>query len=139
MPSSVSLHKLNACEGTLYANPSQLFAEQEGNKTDRRQSWRPNLNGGVHPAGLASLNGSAHFTMQPVSEWCLYRLLTSHVVVQSPLHYSNVMLADPVTGRPVRVGWRYLEDGTKVSAIYHLSMIVLTLHGLLSSIGSLQL
>ena len=34
--------------------------------------------------------------------------------LQSPLHYSNVMLADPVTGRPVRVGWRYLEDGTKV-------------------------
>jgi hypothetical protein len=34
--------------------------------------------------------------------------------LQSPLHYSNVMLADPVTGRPVRAAWRYLEDGTKV-------------------------
>ncbi|CAK0735740.1 hypothetical protein CVIRNUC_000631 [Coccomyxa viridis] len=36
------------------------------------------------------------------------------ISMESPLHYSNVMLADPVTGRPVRVGWRYLEDGTKV-------------------------
>ncbi len=34
--------------------------------------------------------------------------------LQSPLHYSNVMLADPVTGKPVRVEWRFLEDGTKV-------------------------
>ena len=55
----------------------------------------------------------------------LYCLLTSQVLAQSPLHYSNVMLADPVTGRPVRVGWRYLEDGTKVSATYHLLMTVL--------------
>ncbi|CAL8467125.1 g6661 [Coccomyxa elongata] len=36
------------------------------------------------------------------------------VSVESPLHYSNVMIADPVTGGPVRVTWRYLEDGTKV-------------------------
>jgi len=36
------------------------------------------------------------------------------ISIESPLHYSNVMLADPVTGRPVRAAWRYLEDGTKV-------------------------
>ena len=36
------------------------------------------------------------------------------VSVESPLHYSNVQLVDPVTDGPVRTTWRYLEDGTKV-------------------------
>lgn len=34
--------------------------------------------------------------------------------VESPLHYSNVSLVDPVNNSPVRVCWRFLEDGTKV-------------------------
>ena len=33
---------------------------------------------------------------------------------QTPIHYSNVRLVDPVTKAPVRVAWRYLEDGSKV-------------------------
>lgn len=33
---------------------------------------------------------------------------------QTPIHYSNVRLIDPVTKAPVRVAWRYLEDGSKV-------------------------
>ena len=36
------------------------------------------------------------------------------VSVESPVHYSKVALVDPVTNAPVRVNWRYLEDGTKV-------------------------
>ncbi|PSC72840.1 50S ribosomal chloroplastic [Micractinium conductrix] len=36
------------------------------------------------------------------------------VSVEAPLHYSNVALVDPVNGVPVRVTWRYLEDGSKV-------------------------
>ena len=36
------------------------------------------------------------------------------ISVESPLHYTNVQLVDPVTNSPVRVCWRYLEDGTKV-------------------------
>ena len=32
---------------------------------------------------------------------------------QAPLHYSNVQIVDPVTGKPVRIGHRFLEDGTK--------------------------
>ncbi|KAL3596621.1 hypothetical protein D5086_008258 [Populus alba] len=34
--------------------------------------------------------------------------------VEAPLHASNVQVVDPVTGRPCKVGIRYLEDGTKV-------------------------
>lgn len=34
--------------------------------------------------------------------------------MESPLHYSNVSLIDPVTKSPVRITWRYLEDGSKV-------------------------
>lgn len=34
--------------------------------------------------------------------------------VEAPLHVSNVQVLDPVTGRPCKVGIRYLEDGTKV-------------------------
>lgn len=30
------------------------------------------------------------------------------------MDYSNVMLADPVTGAPVRSTFRFLEDGSKV-------------------------
>lgn len=30
------------------------------------------------------------------------------------MHYSNVSLVDPVTGRPARVTWRFLQDGTRV-------------------------
>ena len=33
---------------------------------------------------------------------------------EAPLSYSNVMLADPVTGAPVRSTYRFLEDGSKV-------------------------
>lgn len=36
------------------------------------------------------------------------------VSVESPVAYSNVSLIDPVTKHPVKVTWRYLEDGTKV-------------------------
>lgn len=36
------------------------------------------------------------------------------VSVESPVPYSNVSLLDPVTKSPVKVSWRYLEDGTKV-------------------------
>lgn len=32
----------------------------------------------------------------------------------APLHISNVALADPKTGKPTRVGYKFLEDGTKV-------------------------
>ncbi|KAI3965199.1 hypothetical protein MKX01_027690 [Papaver californicum] len=34
--------------------------------------------------------------------------------VEAPLHVSNVQVVDPVTGKPCKVGIRYLEDGTKV-------------------------
>ncbi|KAL2517280.1 KOW domain-containing protein [Abeliophyllum distichum] len=34
--------------------------------------------------------------------------------VEAPLHVSNVQVLDPVTGKPSKVGYRYLEDGTKV-------------------------
>ena len=30
------------------------------------------------------------------------------------MHYSNVMLVDPVSKKPVRTIFRYLPDGTKV-------------------------
>eukprot|EP00598_Pedospumella_elongata_P005585 CAMPEP_0184971216 /NCGR_PEP_ID=MMETSP1098-20130426/3474_1 /TAXON_ID=89044 /ORGANISM="Spumella elongata, Strain CCAP 955/1" /LENGTH=187 /DNA_ID=CAMNT_0027493285 /DNA_START=34 /DNA_END=597 /DNA_ORIENTATION=+ len=32
----------------------------------------------------------------------------------SALHYSNVMLIDPTTGKPTKTSRRFLEDGTKV-------------------------
>ncbi|KAM7253875.1 hypothetical protein ACFE04_031557 [Oxalis oulophora] len=34
--------------------------------------------------------------------------------VEAPLHVSNVQVVDPATGKPCKVGVRYLEDGTKV-------------------------
>ncbi|CAK9171769.1 unnamed protein product, partial [Ilex paraguariensis] len=34
--------------------------------------------------------------------------------VEAPLHVSNVQVLDPVTGKPCKVGVRYLEDGSKV-------------------------
>ncbi|KAK7393517.1 hypothetical protein VNO78_22075 [Psophocarpus tetragonolobus] len=34
--------------------------------------------------------------------------------VEAPLHASNVQVLDPVTGKPCKVGIKYLEDGTKV-------------------------
>ncbi|CAL5425221.1 unnamed protein product [Camellia sinensis] len=33
--------------------------------------------------------------------------------VEAPLHVSTVQVLDPVTGRPCKVGIRYLEDGAK--------------------------
>ncbi len=38
-------------------------------------------------------------------------------MLQSPLHYSNVALVDPVTKGAVRVAKRFLEDGTKVQPV----------------------
>jgi len=34
--------------------------------------------------------------------------------IEAPLHVSNVQVVDPVTGKPCKVGHKYLEDGTKV-------------------------
>uniref|UniRef100_A0A7N2QYF4 KOW domain-containing protein n=1 Tax=Quercus lobata TaxID=97700 RepID=A0A7N2QYF4_QUELO len=34
--------------------------------------------------------------------------------VEAPLHASNVQVVDPVTGKPCKLGTRYLEDGSKV-------------------------
>ncbi|XP_062101079.1 uncharacterized protein LOC133806993 [Humulus lupulus] len=35
-------------------------------------------------------------------------------MVEAPLHVSNVQVIDLVTGKPCKVGIKYLEDGTKV-------------------------
>ena len=34
--------------------------------------------------------------------------------IEAPLHISNVAHADPKTGKPTRVGYKFLEDGRKV-------------------------
>ena len=36
------------------------------------------------------------------------------IVKPMPIHYSNVNLVDPQTGKPTRIAHRWLEDGTKV-------------------------
>lgn len=33
---------------------------------------------------------------------------------EAPIHISNVQLADPQNGKPTRIGYKVLEDGTKV-------------------------
>ena len=33
---------------------------------------------------------------------------------EAPIHVSNVMLIDPKSGQPTRVGYKVLENGTKV-------------------------
>jgi large subunit ribosomal protein L24 len=40
------------------------------------------------------------------------------ISVESPLHYSNVSLIDPVTKQPVRISWCFLEDGSKASPVH---------------------
>ncbi|KAK8958238.1 hypothetical protein KSP40_PGU019707 [Platanthera guangdongensis] len=34
--------------------------------------------------------------------------------VEAPLHVSNVQVLDPVSGRPCKIGYRFMDDGTKV-------------------------
>ena len=34
--------------------------------------------------------------------------------IEAPLHISNVAHADPKTGKPTRVGYKFLEDGRRV-------------------------
>ncbi|XAR58563.1 hypothetical protein NMG60_11014007 [Bertholletia excelsa] len=34
--------------------------------------------------------------------------------VEAPIHVSNVQVLDPITGKPCKVGIRYMEDGSKV-------------------------
>lgn len=36
------------------------------------------------------------------------------ITIESPLHYSNVSLVDSQTNKPVRITYKWLEDGTKV-------------------------
>ena len=33
---------------------------------------------------------------------------------EAPIHVSNLMVVDPKSGEPTRVGYKYLEDRTKV-------------------------
>lgn len=34
--------------------------------------------------------------------------------IEAPIHYSNVALIDPETGKPCRIRYGFLEDGTRV-------------------------
>jgi len=36
------------------------------------------------------------------------------VMKEAPIHMSNVMITDPKTGEPTRVGHKFLKDGKKV-------------------------
>ncbi|MBX6394794.1 MAG: 50S ribosomal protein L24 [Alicyclobacillaceae bacterium] len=36
------------------------------------------------------------------------------ITKEAPVHVSNVMIVDPKTGEPTRVGMKILSDGTKV-------------------------
>ena len=36
------------------------------------------------------------------------------ITVEAPIHASNVMLVDPKTGLPTRIGYKVLENGKKV-------------------------
>jgi len=36
------------------------------------------------------------------------------IQMEAPMHYSNVMLVDPVNGQPTRIKMGFLEDGTRV-------------------------
>ncbi|MBM3956435.1 MAG: 50S ribosomal protein L24 [Gemmatimonadetes bacterium] len=36
---------------------------------------------------------------------------------EAPIDISNVAYVEPDTGRPGRVGWEYLEDGTRVRVL----------------------
>jgi large subunit ribosomal protein L24 len=36
------------------------------------------------------------------------------IAKEAPIHLSNLALADPKTGKPTRVGFKVLADGTKV-------------------------
>jgi len=36
------------------------------------------------------------------------------IAKEAPIHLSNLALADPKDGKPTRVGFKILEDGTKV-------------------------
>lgn len=39
------------------------------------------------------------------------------IKVEQPIHYSQVNLVDPATGRPTRISLRYTETGEKVSSL----------------------
>lgn len=36
------------------------------------------------------------------------------ITQEAPIHVSNVMLVDPKTGKPTRVGYKILENGKKI-------------------------
>jgi large subunit ribosomal protein L24 len=36
------------------------------------------------------------------------------ITQEAPIHVSNVMLIDPKSGQPTRIGYKVLENGTKV-------------------------
>lgn len=58
-----------------------------------------------------------HAPLAPQNKRCIKRSKDNPggiVSVESPLHYSNVSLVDPLTGSAARASWRFLEDGTKV-------------------------
>ncbi len=42
---------------------------------------------------------------------------TGIIQQEAPIHLSNVAYVEPDTGQPGRVGWEYLEDGTKVRVL----------------------
>ena len=52
--------------------------------------------------------------LTPPSSLRLFLYPAKKNITKTPIHYSNVRLVDPVTRAPVRVSWRFLEDGSKV-------------------------
>ncbi|XP_062086441.1 uncharacterized protein LOC133792550 [Humulus lupulus] len=61
-----------------------------------------------------------HFETEQGKQLCkkvnlVYQInLSPKFTVEAPLHVSNVQVIDLVTGKPCKVGIKYLEDGTKV-------------------------
>ena len=74
----------------------------------------------THAQGLSVLRAANFEAMNVLTQTELRQgvlVMNVYYASQSPIHYSNVMIADPVTGGPVRTTWRYLEDGTKVQSL----------------------
>ena len=76
-----------------------------------------------NPGGVVAVEVCARAIPQASSQnlcvcvcLCVCGVRTSLACMQSPLHYSNVRLVDPVTGKKVRTISRFQADGSKVGA-----------------------
>lgn len=123
---SVDMYSLQEVTTTLSSFPQRhlcgVIVTSHATHTSRLQPLLPAIGSILHIPVVVMFAVSAEtqiVTSVPDLCLCQHVLTGTSCVLQSPMHYSNVSLVDTSTNKPVRVTYKWLDDGTRVTLHSH--------------------